>query len=214
MGYGYYVGLQYLTEKAVDKDIEIRSRDTQTKFFEMIDREDAFLIVTLKGHLFVEELMKKILSRVLKTDNFINSLRFSDKLKLLWELGLIDKGTYSSINKFNSLRNGYSHDKDHAITKKDFDDLLSTFDKEQKQNFIELESDVSPEQIDLLKRYKLLVSEILSNISRCDFMFFFTHKEVSERIERESLYEFYDLVKGDQDIKDYFDKWLEIHYPK
>jgi hypothetical protein len=87
---------------------------------------DAPLEIVLRGHLWVESSLIRLIEEVLPRSEAIDLARFSfpQKLSLGVALGLVRAEYTSAYLKLNTLRNRVAHDLFSAITKAEQDELL------------------------------------------------------------------------------------------
>jgi hypothetical protein len=108
--------------------------EEKKKFYRYTESED-FLGIILRGHLFIENELDKLLSNVLLNNTKMSLPFFKSKLDCAYSIGVIDKEWYGGFSKLNKIRNKYAHDLDYEFQKKDYEDLLATLDKESKREF-------------------------------------------------------------------------------
>jgi len=163
------------------KDIVIKSKEiiaqgygeTYQEFIE-VTNHDELLIVILRSHLYIERELIKILGKAFEDESY-KSLTFSQKVELCNSLCLIEKEKIGALRKLNKQRNGYAHSLEFNLTERDFEELLSTLSKGEKElyeyeykNFYELfEIERS-----LKNNYRILLASIWASI-HMDNMFFF-----------------------------------------
>ncbi|MGG1152350.1 hypothetical protein [Bacillus wiedmannii] len=94
------------------------------------------LYVLIKGHLFIETMMVRMLNCHFECEFKDNIFNFSQKLELISAIGYIDSGIKNTISKINRVRNDLAHNVDMQIDEKKTDDILSTLPKKNKENII------------------------------------------------------------------------------
>ena len=108
---------------------------TTFKAFLEDTKSTEILIIILKSHLYLEREIRNILAETIVDDKFLNGIRFSQKLDLAYSLGLFFD-IYGTLKKVNTIRNAYAHDIKYIFSEKEFNDLLSTLNKEDKDGFL------------------------------------------------------------------------------
>lgn len=109
--------------KKINKDF---MRDTKS---------NEILIIILKSHLYIERELIKTLTETIIDEKILIGTTFRQKLDLANSMGVIE-GLYGALGKVNSVRNSYAHDVSYEFGEKEFEDLLSTLSKEDKEDFI------------------------------------------------------------------------------
>ncbi|PFZ19541.1 hypothetical protein [Bacillus wiedmannii] len=106
------------------------------RFLDDTDAEDD-LQIFLRGHLYIEHEIEKLLRNELVDPDSILTDRFmfANKVKLAIALGLIPKDMLTTYNKLNSIRNKYAHELKFQIKDKHLSDLVSTFNEEIKKDY-------------------------------------------------------------------------------
>lgn len=167
------------SKEVIDKNF----KKTYKEFME-VTNHDELLIVILRGHLYIERELIKILGKVFDDDTY-NNLTFAQKVDLCNSLGLIEKEKIGSLRKLNKQRNGFAHSLEFRLEEKDYEDLLSTLSKEEKVYFkVELErfySDHGREK-SLKDNYRILLASIWSAVHMDNMFFFALYKLRSEKI--------------------------------
>ena len=123
-------------------DIEEKVLDERSKEVKKVNKEfmrdtksSEILIVILKAHLYIERELIKTLTDTIIDEKILKNTTFVQKLELAKSMGIIDD-IGGALNKVNSIRNGYAHDIDYVFDEKIFEDLLSTLNKEDKDDFL------------------------------------------------------------------------------
>lgn len=98
-------------------------------------KSSEILIIILKAHLYIERELTNMLTETIIDYKVISTATFRHKLDLANSMGLINEN-YGSVGKVNSIRNGYAHDIDYNFGEKEFEDLVSTLPKEEKNDFL------------------------------------------------------------------------------
>jgi len=101
------------------------------EFSEVTDGEDSLQIV-LRGHLYVEYELERLLRKNMENPDSILTDRFMfmNKVNLAIALGLLPKSRKKAYKKLNDLRNKYAHRLRFEVEHKDLDDFISDMDKE------------------------------------------------------------------------------------
>ena len=99
--------------------------DAATRLASRLERVDNHLVIVLSVHLFVEQLLDRLIGekseiagRILKDHR---TYTFSVKLALVFHMRLLDRRLFDNLAALNSLRNSYAHEIDV--------DLAQSFDK-------------------------------------------------------------------------------------
>lgn len=105
------------------------------KAFMTDTKSSEILIIILKAHLYIERELINMLTETIIDYKIISTSTFRQKLDLANSMGLVD-GYYGVLGKVNSVRNGYAHNVDYKFGEKEFEDILSTLTKEDKDDFL------------------------------------------------------------------------------
>ncbi|MCU5343279.1 hypothetical protein OCA10_29700 [Bacillus cereus] len=108
-----------------------RIEEQVNEFSEVTDGEDSLQIV-LRGHLYVEYELERLLRKNMENPDSILTDRFMfmNKVNLAIALGLLPKSRKKAYKKLNDLRNKYAHRLRFEVEHKDLDDFISDMDKE------------------------------------------------------------------------------------
>lgn len=98
-------------------------------------KSSEILIIILKAHLYIERELTNMLTETIIDYKIISTSTFRQKLDLANSMGLVD-GYYGVLGKVNSIRNSYAHSVDYGIGEKEFEDIISTLTKEDKDDFL------------------------------------------------------------------------------
>lgn len=138
-------------------------RKDAEEFMEATDEEDELQVV-LRGHIYIEHEIERLLRNhlvepdVILTDKFM----FMSKLNLAVALGLISVDRKIPYKKLNDLRNAYAHQLNYKMTGKALRGLVQSMDKEIKGNVFKKErnneKEMSDEKRDLLKLKRSVLS--------------------------------------------------------
>lgn len=120
-----------------DKLREERAKESKEtiKAFMNDTKSEEILIVVLKAHLYIERELIKLLTESIIDEKVLKGTTFRQKLDLANSMGLLD-GFYGALGKVNSIRNAYAHDIEYKFEEKNYEDLLATLMKEDKDDFI------------------------------------------------------------------------------
>ena len=157
--------VENLYEKYMKEKYDVSPEDKSTFINSIASSE--IIVVILKGHLYIENVLYDILSEVLDMKCINADMSFKKKLDLANSLGLLADEVYRPLNKFNGIRNSYMHDINYIFNEKEFDDFLSVFSKEYKQTYNKLEKQkeyIVSEKKDFITRTIMLIYEMWSNL--------------------------------------------------
>lgn len=106
------------------------------KFNEDTKGEDELQVI-LRGHLYIEHEIEKLLRLELAEPDCILTPRFmfTSKVNLAVALGLLPKNRKKMYEKLNSIRNNYAHQLDFKIKEKHLNDIVSCMDEEVKRRY-------------------------------------------------------------------------------
>ncbi|MFE6795330.1 hypothetical protein [Paenibacillus chitinolyticus] len=90
----------------------------------------------LRAHLYIEyELERMLLGNVNNPEVIRGKLRFVDKVRIIFALGLLPMGDMIAINKINFYRNSYAHELDYIFTEEDYNKLIDSFSPQQRKQY-------------------------------------------------------------------------------
>ncbi|PEX45965.1 hypothetical protein COJ42_17100 [Bacillus cereus] len=126
------------------------------EFLTVTDGEDSLQII-LRGHLYVEYELERLLRHNIENPDSILTDRFMfmNKINLAIALGLLPKSRKNTYKKLNDLRNKYAHKLRFEVSDKDLDDFISVMDEEVKDDFSEKHKDVDVKDIKLKLKHVL-----------------------------------------------------------
>ena len=101
--------------------------DKKLNIIDYFNEFDPNLINFIKGHLFVENCMKKILDKTEKEKG--TSDKFSGKVSQMLIYNLIDQDTASLLHRINKIRNNIAHDLFYKLT---FTEVFSIVEESAK----------------------------------------------------------------------------------
>lgn len=93
------------------------------------------LMVVLRGHIYIEHELEKMLELALEEPSVIfknnNDTRIGFETKLKWAvaIGVLSKDVKAAYSKLNDLRNKYAHRLDAKLTNEDFNGIQGGFNK-------------------------------------------------------------------------------------
>lgn len=110
-------------------------KETIKDFMEYTKSED-FMGIILRGHLYIENELSILIKNALINPKAIKLPYFSSKLDAAFSMGIIEEKWYGAFKKLNKTRNKYAHDLGYEFTEKDYEDLVSTLSKEDREEFL------------------------------------------------------------------------------
>lgn len=130
-------------------------------------KSNEILIIILKSHLYIERELIKALTETIIDEKILIGTTFRQKLDLANSMGIIE-GLYGVLGKVNSIRNSYAHDVSYEFGEKEFEDLLSTLSKGDKEDFISDYNGWKPFLYDgTIPEFNFKLQMLLSNIWFC-----------------------------------------------
>lgn len=120
----------------MEKLMKIRSDESieMNKAFMKDTKSSEILIIILKAHLYIERELINMLTETIIDYKIISTSTFRQKLDLANSMGLVDE-YYGVLGKVNSIRNNYAHSIDYEVGEKEFEDIISTLTKKDKDDF-------------------------------------------------------------------------------
>jgi hypothetical protein len=109
-----------INEKNFSKYIDLET----SIFTKTLDSKDDLILLVLRFHLIIENLMERIIVAKLKRGDKIiehGNLTFNQKLHLIDSFDVLDNSYIQSIKNLNTIRNKCSHEKSKVITGSDID---------------------------------------------------------------------------------------------
>lgn len=67
------------------------------------------LSATLKSHMYIERELNDLIEYFMPSAKTLSNLNFARRLKLIYEIGILEKDLFDVINKFNEIRNDFAH---------------------------------------------------------------------------------------------------------
>lgn len=138
------------------------SRDVD-EFMKATNEEDELQII-LRGHLYIEHEIEKLLRNYLVEPKYVLGSRsmFMNKLNLATALGLISVSKRNSYKKLNDLRNAYAHELNYKMTEEDLNKLVDSMDEDLNGDVFNKEwnekKEMSDEKRTLLKLKRFMLS--------------------------------------------------------
>ncbi|MED3038590.1 hypothetical protein P4313_26950 [Bacillus tropicus] len=133
------------------------------EFMKATNEEDELQIV-LRGHLYIEHEIERLLrNHLVKPDAILSDrFMFMSKLNLAVALGLLSDDEKKPYKILNDLRNDYAHELNYKMTGKALRRLVQSMNKEIKGDIFKREWDekreMSDEERDLLKLKRAMLS--------------------------------------------------------
>ncbi|MGG3197641.1 hypothetical protein [Priestia aryabhattai] len=145
-----------LYERIIHNDLNEFIKETNSK---------NILYAILKGHLYIEQEVVRLLNFKLKNPEIIltNNFGFANKIKLAVALGIISVESMESYLVFNSIRNKYAHQLDYQLGEKDLNLVRKNFCSTLENDYV---TDVLTSSTSLLNPNLFLENEELSLIVR------------------------------------------------
>lgn len=169
-------------------DFKMKSDDFNKSIHDFIKltKNEDLLAITIRAHLYLEKELNKLIVHMTLDSKKLLNINFSLKLDIVYAFGGLEKKYYFPVKKFNSIRNQYAHKLDYNFLEKDYNDLLATFSKDMKTDFLKILKE--PELLEIFfsktnevvyltnlsldKKYRILLSQLLSNfkITNLDYI--------------------------------------------
>ncbi|EMX0194226.1 hypothetical protein CN917_28425 [Bacillus thuringiensis] len=106
--------------------------ELKERFVKDLMNEEPMYIV-IKGHLYIEYGMQQLLDSSVANPKYMPNLSFSNKIKWLVTLGLIDKTTKTVLEAINKIRNNYAHELMLEITLDEIYDFIHKFSQKDQE---------------------------------------------------------------------------------
>ncbi len=104
----------------------------QDRVLQHLPESDDLTLITLKGHLLVEEALDSIIQNHCKDKTALQGVEIGFYVKLKLAAALIGdpnlSGGWTMVEKLNSLRNALAHRLEHPLAKKRLNAFLALFD--------------------------------------------------------------------------------------
>ncbi|MEC0174355.1 hypothetical protein P4H83_05680 [Paenibacillus favisporus] len=105
--------------------------------FMMDTSSESNLQTILRAHLYIEfELEKLLLKTLTHPDILRGKLRFIDKVRFVFALGLLPKEEMDAIVKINNLRNAFAHKLEYDFSEDHLDKLIDSFSAKQHTEYV------------------------------------------------------------------------------
>ncbi|MED4068577.1 hypothetical protein [Priestia megaterium] len=99
----------------------------QDEFLSHVMHSD-FLVVVIRGHLYVEHELNNLIKKTVKHASSYNErIIFSQKMQLAHALGCIDEEIHRVIDALNNVRNRYAHNIKYNLTEQHATDFINVF---------------------------------------------------------------------------------------
>lgn len=91
----------------------------------------------LKGHLFIERILERLLKEGLPHPSvlFKSQISFSQKLKIAFAAGIIPEAYFTAITALNRIRNQYAHSDSYQVTIQELNQLKLQWEPVQLKAF-------------------------------------------------------------------------------
>lgn len=121
----------------------------------------------LRGHVYIENQIVKLLKGVLVEPTYVltNNFGFMNKLSLAVGLGLIPKDAFEVLRRVNTIRNNYAHKLTYEVTEADLNSIKQLIRGELKQDFdlwIFEQGRAYANEKDLLKQLRIVIAFLWS----------------------------------------------------
>ncbi|WGU96424.1 hypothetical protein QJQ58_09380 [Paenibacillus dendritiformis] len=104
--------------------------------FELDTKGESHIQIVLRAHLYIENELNKLLNNALKHPEIIvNYMRFVDKLRLVFAIGILPIDEMDVIKKINRLRNSFAHDLSFEINDSIIEEITNSFSENQRKVF-------------------------------------------------------------------------------
>ncbi|MDQ0884839.1 hypothetical protein [Peribacillus sp. V2I11] len=123
----------------------------------------------LRGHLYIENELVKLLKGVLVEPTYVlsNNFGFMNKLSLAVGLGLITKDAFDVYRRFNTIRNNYAHKLSYKVTEADLNSIKQLIRGEIERDFnlwIFEQSSIYANEKDVLIQLRIVIAFLWSYI--------------------------------------------------
>ncbi|OMD95047.1 hypothetical protein NST58_20465 [Paenibacillus sp. FSL R10-2796] len=111
------------------------------KFISETSAENYFQII-LRAHLYIEHELQSMVNGNIKYPELLgNRLTFSDKMRLVFAIGLWPIEDMDLISKINKLRNKFAHNREFQLSVDDVNSLISSLSTRQLRQYKILNKD-------------------------------------------------------------------------
>lgn len=102
-----------------------------------VENENSIQVI-LKGHLYIEHELRKLLEKNLKNPKLLglDKFKFSSLNKLVFALGLLSNEIYPVIKGINDLRNKCAHDLEYTFNLKEYKKIEDTLSGDFKDFYL------------------------------------------------------------------------------
>lgn len=103
----------------------------RNQFINEMEYRNDKLYVVLRGHLYIENELNKLIDGYLPYAKTLelNKMSFYNKTKLALSLNLLDELTSNALLNLNTIRNNYAHNLKYNVSKKEITDLRISISK-------------------------------------------------------------------------------------
>lgn len=149
---------QYRLANISNKNLE-QAGSKKKEMIKEISSSD-LLSATLKTQMYVEREINDLIEYFMPNVKTISNLKFASKLKLIYELGILDKELFDVINKLNRIRNGFAHELNFDENKC-YEVLMDSLSGKIKEfHNIEIKMKTLVHDLEDEEKYKILLAQI------------------------------------------------------
>ncbi|WP_090999733.1 hypothetical protein [Bacillus sp. 491mf] len=123
--------------------------DFMTDFFDDMRSQEP-MYVFIKGHLYLESIMIKMLESHFPHGLKVSMFSFAQKLELVRSIGFIDLEFFQALSKVNRVRNDLAHNLNVQIDDKVIEDILSILPKNVKEHVVDLSKETTRRKVTCL----------------------------------------------------------------
>ncbi|MBE0337115.1 hypothetical protein E0698_11660 [Paenibacillus sp. 23TSA30-6] len=126
-----------LSQEDLD-EIESVAADFEQKYnkFTTDTSSESDLQTILRAHLYIEyELEQILLKNLLHPELLRDKLRFIDKVRFVFSMGLVPRENMDAILKINNLRNTFAHKLEYNFFEEDLNKLMDSFSNKQRTDY-------------------------------------------------------------------------------
>ncbi|MTD30148.1 hypothetical protein [Planomicrobium sp. YIM 101495] len=193
-------------------DKELSEKQKEEMFKEFIKVRDDFLletehdnllIIILKAHMFIEQELYKIIEKVMVNPEALKLKYLSEKLQLVYALGLVEKDAYASLTKLNDIRNSYAHNLNFQMGERELDYLKSPLSKKSLKEFHgTLPEGIKFKNLDFISKVRMILSYLCSTIVIERLLSTFTMIERSMDLQLKDLEILQNFITSNSDAND------------
>ena len=150
--------------------------DFMREFFSDMENQEP-LYIFIKGHLYLESIMSKMLVDFFPNTPKMNIFNFSQKLELIRSIGFIELETYQAISKVNRLRNKLAHDLKMDLDEGVIEDIIDLLPQNVKKYIFQRIKETSETKVKSL--FWGLFNYLLFNLEYPHLSFYLKDKSVN-----------------------------------